>query len=128
MPAKIKLTIYSGSDFSFPLVWEAAGVRVDLTGFTGRMQIRDRVDGNVMIECTTENGRILLEETVMVTAAVPAGSTDGVIRIRIPAAVTESFDSTITEGVYDLELESSGGIVTRVIYGAVVFVPEVTKD
>lgn len=48
----------------------------------------------------------------------------GVVRISIPPAVTSNMHSLY---VYDLEIESGGGEVTRLVYGIAQIVPEATK-
>ena len=83
-----------------------------LTGYTARMQIKDRVGGVVLLSLTTENGGITLDD---------GGK---VIEISITAAQTEAF--TKSAGVYDLELVSPGGVVTPLMEGAVAINTEVT--
>jgi len=110
------IRIDQGATFQKLILWkDADGNPVDLTGFTARMQIRRRVHSDeVLAEATTENGYIVF------------GDDQGTIEISIPASVTEGFD--FKRGVYDLELESSGGIVTRLIQGCVYVSREVTRD
>jgi hypothetical protein len=87
---------------------------VDLTGFTAIMQIRQTVQSaTVLYEASTANGAIVL------------GGAAGTISLTIPAATTNGF--TWNKGVYSLNLTSSGGIVTRLLQGAVVVSPAVTR-
>jgi hypothetical protein len=87
---------------------------VDLTGFTARMQIRDTVDATaILATLTTENGGITL------------GGTAGTIALLLTAAQTTLL--TFTSAVYDLEIISAGGVVTRLLSGAVVLSKEVTR-
>lgn len=115
MTAEYDLTIRQGATFTQSLIWkDSAGVPVDLTGYIARMQIRQGIcASDVIVELTTENGRITL------------GGDDGSIALEISADTT----AEITEGcgVYDLELESSDGFVTALIAGAVTFEREVTR-
>ena len=84
----------------------------DLTGHTARMQIRRDIESTtVMLELTTENGRITLDG--------PAGA----ISLLISAADTSTLDRS---GVYDLELVE-GVIVKRLIRGNINLNPEVTR-
>ena len=85
---------------------------VDLTGYTARMSIKDKIGGAVLHSLTTENGGITID-----TAAKT-------ILLSIPAATTEDF--TWSRGVYDLEMVSATGKVTRIISGRVVLSREVT--
>ena len=85
---------------------------VDLTGYTARMSIKDKIGGTVLHSLTTENGGIDID---------PAAKT---IALSIPAADTEDF--TWSRGVYDLEMVSSAGKVTRIISGRIALSREVT--
>jgi len=90
------------------------GTPVDLTGFTADMQIRQNVQSStILYEASTANGAIVL------------GGTAGTITLTIPASATAGF--TWIKGVYDMNLTSSGGIVTRLLQGTVVVSPEVTR-
>ncbi len=84
-----------------------------LTNYTARMHIRREItDANILINLTTENGGLTINETA------------GTIDIYISDEVT----STLTrDGVYDLEIASSFGEVFRVIQGVVRLNLEVTR-
>ena len=87
---------------------------VDLTGFTAQMQIRQTVQSaTILYTASTSLGQIVL------------GGTAGTIALTIPASDTAGF--TWLRGVYDMNLTSSGGIVTRLIQGNVIVSPEVTR-
>jgi hypothetical protein len=87
---------------------------VDLTGYTGRMQVRPRVESSeVLLDLNTANGGVILDT---VTQA---------ITIQMPAVTTAGIDWL--EGVYDIELESSGGRVELLAFGAVKVTREVTR-
>jgi len=84
----------------------------NLTGHTARMQIRRQIeDTTVMLELTTENGRITL------------GGAAGTIELLITAADTSTLT---TSGVYDLELVE-GAVVKRLIRGNINLNLEVTR-
>lgn len=105
------LTIYQSAPVGTPL---ADLVPVNLAGYDVRMHIRaDIAAPDPLITLTLANGRI---------AVTPA---DGIIRRTISAADTAllAFDF----GVYDLEIESPDGTVTRLLQGRVSLSPEVTK-
>jgi hypothetical protein len=81
------------------------------------MQVRSSVDSSsVVIELTTANTRITLGTTV---------STKGQVTLLLTANTT----ATLTPGqyVYDLELVSAGGEVTRLVEGNFVVKAEVTR-
>ena len=117
MPAgKHDIIIEQGATFRRVITWKAAnGSPINLTGYTAKMQVRERVrDTDVVLECSTANGRITL------------GGNLGTITIVAQDEVTTTL-SEMPKAVYDLELTSAGGEVTRLLRGAVEIVPEVTR-
>lgn len=116
MPAaELDLTIEQGATFDKTLTWQDAdSTPIDITGYVARMQIREEKSADaVLLELTDVNGRIVL------------GDAAGTIQLLINAADTEAF--AFTSGVYDLELESPGGVVTRLVEGKVKVSLEVTR-
>lgn len=85
---------------------------VPLAGYTARMSIRDKVGGTELLSLTTENLRIVINNT------------DKSIRLSITAADTAAL--AWKKGVYDLELVSPDGVVTALLTGKVVVSAEVT--
>jgi len=85
----------------------------DLTGYTARMQIRESIDD------ATEILELLSPTDINISIA------DARITITIADEVTETF--TFDSAVYDLELESSAGEVTRLIEGKIALDKEVTR-
>jgi len=85
---------------------------VTLTGFVGRMTVRDRIGGAVLAALTTADGGVLID------------AINNTITLVIPAADTAAY--TWNRGVYDLELESAGGVVTALLSGAITLTKEVT--
>jgi hypothetical protein len=79
----------------------------DLTGYTARMTIKDRVGGTVLdvVTCVVDS----------------AGFTT---TLTIDAVTAAGF--AWTRAVYDLELVSAGGIVTALLTGSIVVTKEVT--
>lgn len=123
MSGKHNITIEIGSTWAKTVTWKADSVRVDLTGYTAKMHIRDRVNGNILISLSTENGRITLEDT-----PDSEDETEGVISLVIEA--DGSNDVTRATGTYDLKLYSSDDppVETRLLRGSVTFRPAVTID
>ena len=84
----------------------------NLSGYTGRMQLRSSIDSDdIVIELTTENGRISIDDNSVTlfmsdadTAAIPSGSYK-----------------------YDLELISVSGRVYGPLYGTIKIKGEVTR-
>ena len=84
-----------------------------LTNHTARMQVRRTIESETpVITLTTENGRI----------SISGGS--GLITLTISAADTAALTSN---GVYDLEIIASNGVVSRVIKGTFTLSLEVTR-
>ena len=107
-PASYNLTIRKDSTWSQKLRW------VDLTGYTARMQIRPVLQSPiVMVELTSENGRITL------------GGATGEITLSLDATTTAGL--TPAAGVYDLAVESLDGTVTALLEGRVRIDQEVTR-
>lgn len=114
-PGSYSFTIYQGATFSRVLTWkDEAGTLINLTGFTARMHIRTSKDAAApFVTLTTENGGITL------------GGALGTITLAIAAAATAILSEE--SGVYDLELVSGTGVVTRLLEGAVTVSKEVTR-
>lgn len=111
--AKIDIVIQQGATFYLPLAfvqtWSPYTL-LDLTGYTARSYVRASYDGGAILNNNTGNGRIIL-------------GTQGTIPyqynclITIPAATTAALIEW-GEGVWDLELVNSFGVVYRWAEGA----------
>jgi hypothetical protein len=89
------------------------GDPVDLTGFTARMQVRESQDSPTpLLSLTTGSG---------ITVDGPAGQLTLLIADETSTAWTWRY------GVYDLEVESAGGEVTRLLRGEIEVDREVTR-
>jgi len=114
---KVNITIEQGATFRKQLIWNAAGGGPnDLTGYTARMQIREKVsDTSPTVDITTANSGITL------------GGTAGTIDLFISDVATDAI--TFQSGVYDLEMVDTGGSgdVTRLIEGVVTVSKSVTR-
>jgi hypothetical protein len=93
---------------------DSSGALVNLTGYSARMQVRVAVESTaITLELTTTNGRLIM------------GGALGTISILV--------DNTTMSGipagsyVYDLEIVSANGKVTRLIEGRFVVKAEVTR-
>lgn len=108
------ITIEQGATFDKLItITEPSGDVMNLTGFAGRMHIRRDVEtATTMLELTDANGRIEL------------GGALGTVRLLIAASDTAALTG---DGVYDLELESPGGTVTRLLKGKARLDKEVTR-
>lgn len=108
-------TIEQGVTTAKSFVWkDSAGDVIDLTGYTARMQIRASLDAtSTLLSATNANGQLVI------TAA------QGKVTLTLTA--TETAALSFSTGVYDLELVSSGGVVTRLVEGTITLSKEVTK-
>lgn len=110
------ITIEQGADFSLPLTWrDGTNTVVDVTGYSARMQIRESYDSEDYIVSLTSS----------VNGGITLGGIAGTILVEIPAAVTAIMSQSAA--VYDLEMVSSTGAVTRLVQGNVYVSREVTR-
>jgi hypothetical protein len=86
---------------------------VDISDYIGRMHIRDYTDSSIIIKTlTTENGGLTID-----------GLT-GRVDILLRPSDTDNLEAK--DYVYDLELESDEGDVTRVVSGKLTVRAEIT--
>jgi hypothetical protein len=103
-------TLEQGTTFSKTITVKQDGSALNLSGYTVRSQMRS----------THDSSSVALSFTASVSDA-----SNG--KITISANDTQT--SAVEEGiyVYDLEMESTLGVVTRLIQGKVTVTPEVTR-
>lgn len=107
--------IEQGADFFLDLVYkDDTGTPIDLTGFSARMQVREEYSSAAPVVNISTG-----------TSGITLGGLSGSIAIHIPAADTAALSFNTAR--YDLELEDSTGVVTRLIQGSVTLSPEVTR-
>ena len=113
--AQYDFEIEQGATLLKPIVWrDSAGVAVNLTGYTAKMQVRKSASSDeVLLEMSTVNGKIQL---------TPA---TGTVTLVFSAATTAALDWR--RGKYDLELTSADGTVTRLIEGEITVSREITR-
>lgn len=114
------LPINQGSHNNITVEYEDGnGNAIDLTGYSARMQIRRHVNHpNTIISLTTAS------DTANGSGVTISGKA-GKIDITITDEDSKDFD--FTEGVYDIEIVSSGGEVLRLLEGPVDLFKEVTR-
>lgn len=108
-------TIEQGVTLSKSFIWkDSAGVAVNLTGYTARMQIRREVNATTTyLSATNTNGKLVID------------AANGKITLSLTDEETSAF--TWPTGVYDLEVEASDGTVTRLVQGTITISQEVTR-
>ena len=104
------LYIDQGTDFSVTVdVTDSAGDILDLDGYTASAQIRKTYSSSTV------------SATFSTTISASAG--------QVTLDLTDAQTSALTAGryVYDLNIESGGGVITRVIEGQAIVTPGVTR-
>jgi len=110
----LNFTIEQGATFNLLLTWEIDGTPVNITNWTARLAARvDVEDSEVILSLTTTNGGITL------------GGAAGTISLNQTATQTALLPAGTY--VYDLELISAVGAVTRLVQGELNISPEVTR-
>ena len=112
---RFDITINQGATFELTVTWkDSTGAAINLTGYTARMQVRETYSSASTVVSLTNGSGITL------------GGAAGTIAILISATTTAALTAPFS-GVYDLELVSAGGVVTRLLQGAATVTPEVTR-
>ena len=120
-PTFVLICVYQGTTFRQTVTLRGSdGEPFDLTGWSARIQIREHLHGPLVLELTTDNGRIELGD-------------DGEIVLTLDAETTAALTvwADYEQYVYDMELyrvESGVEEVQRPIFGTVVLYPEVTRS
>ena len=110
----LNLSIEQGTTYSQQFTGKVNDVAVNLTGYTARLKARGTNVGR--------SGPPALSLTS--SSGITLGGAAGTITLGLSATAT----SNLIAGKYnyDLELESSGGVVTRLLKGTLTVVSEVT--
>ena len=112
---RFDITINQGATFELTVTWkDSTGAAINLTGYSARMQVRETYSSASTVVSLTDASGITL------------GGAAGTIAILISATTTAALTAPFS-GVYDLELVSAGGVVTRLLQGAATVTPEVTR-
>jgi hypothetical protein len=108
------ITIEQGSTFSLSINWtDSAGDTIDLTTYTARMKGRADNESDVLFSWT--------DATEITLAA-----TNPNVLITIDATTTAGYTAPLL-GVYDLELVSGSGVVSKILKGRLRIDREVTR-
>jgi len=105
-----------GTDFDIMIDYQYGepATTVDLTGYSGKLQVRKNYEGGVLLELTSTDGEIVFD------SAAPN------ITISFPHEKTDDM-TTFCDMIYDLEITSPGGLITRVIQGSFSLDRQVTR-
>ena len=112
---KLDLLIEQGATFRHTLTYlDSDENPINLTDYEANMEIRSTVrEEEVLAFLSTSNSKISIN------------GTEGQIVLVIDPSETSTYDWET--GVYDLELVSPPGEITRLVYGSVTISPEVTR-
>lgn len=109
------ITVEQGSTFTLSINYkDSNGATIDLSTYSARMQCRVGRESTTTAFSITSASEIAL------------GSSDPNLLITIPATTTAAYDAPL-RGVYDLEIESASGIVTKLLKGTLLIEAEVTR-
>ena len=115
-PIKKSIEIFQGGalvkKFQVP---DEDGNPLDMTGWTGRSQVRSAYNSeSPLLDLTTANGGVII--------------TTGYVSIYAPASDTDDLTATgNTPAVYDVEVVDLEGEVYKIAYGNASILPEATK-
>ena len=112
-PGQVNFLCPQGSTFRKTITYKIEDVPVNLSGYSSRLQVREAHYSTTTIASLTSASGITL------------GGSAGTIDILISDEITKNFPAGTW--VYDLEVESTGGITDRLIEGNFVVTPEVTR-
>jgi len=111
MAAKANIVVDQGADFSTTItVTDNNGSIVDLSGYTAEGQIRKHYTSSTKYD-------------FIVTFGSPR--TDGLLTLSLSSANTAAIEAG--RYVYDVNLTTSGGIVSRMVEGICTVTPRVTQ-
>ena len=116
------ITVDQGS--TYIEVWNItqAGTPIDFAGYEIRMMVRRTVDSSAALLSFSSLG-----SPAEIIISTP--TTLGQITLTIPASATTavSFSGDDYENVYDLEIESPLGVITRITQGTFIIKREITR-
>jgi hypothetical protein len=110
---KHNITANQGETFNFSFTISTDGTPWDLTGYTARMQVRTTVEAtDKLLDLTTSSG-------------ITLGGSAGTVAITVSATGMAALISG--RHVYDIEVVSGSGTVTRILEGKFIVKAEVTR-
>jgi hypothetical protein len=111
--AELDIEIEQGATFQKIITIYDDSIQRDLSGYTARMQVRPTfASTTTILDLTEDSGGITIND-------------DDTITIYISATDTAALDFSTAR--YDFEIEAADETVTRLLYGKVKLMPEVTR-
>jgi hypothetical protein len=112
--AKQNLVIDQGADWFITFTYkDAAGLPINLTGFSSKMQLRTNHSDSVAVLSLSSGEGMTIDSLLG--------------KISVHATATQTGAIAFGDYFYDLEITSSGGVVTRLIEGRISVSPQVTR-
>lgn len=106
--------IEQGATLNKVITWkDGSDAAINLTGYTAVAQFRPTIATAPVLTLSS------------VTTGITLGGVAGTITLQATATTTTALAAG--EGVWELELTSSGGVVTRLLTGAYIILPEVVR-
>lgn len=127
--AKYDLICEQGCDFLKTItVTDSNGAIFNLTGYAAKMQVKTKIDGDIIIELSTVNSRISIDAVYGIISLTLSNEltedlppADVYLPTKTVNEGVDNFGNQISAtgpfGVYDLEITSAGGRVTRLLRG-----------
>lgn len=113
MPGTLDFTCPQGTTFERTLTYKADGTPVNLSGYSARMQVRlNYQSASPVLSLASGSG-------------ITISGSAGTIALLVSASTTSAMSPSTY--VYDLEIQSGGGEVSRLIEGRFIVTPEVTR-
>ena len=115
MSDRFDIEVDTGADSTliFEMVDEASGKFIPTDGYTARMQVRPYLHSDIVCdELTTENGRMVFDDM-------------GRLEVTFTNKATDEY--TFNEALYDIEVVSPEGKVTRLVQGRIITNHGVTR-
>lgn len=109
--------IPQGADWDIYIKYKPDGTTMDLSAYTGRMQVRLGYNKPIILSLSTADGSILVGDG--------AADTPNVV-LKFTPEMTSPV-TTYSNMIYDLELVSPAGLVLKFVEGQFELRPEVTK-
>lgn len=119
-PLQLTLSVYQGQTFNDVLALsdDTTGNPVDLTGYTAKMQARyDVTDAAAVLTWGTDTGEVVIDG--------PNGTVTFAVTPAATAALPTSNNTTVL--YYDMVISTGAGYAERLIQGAMVIYPGVTR-
>lgn len=113
-PGRYNIKCYQGSTFSLAPQWKIDGNYVNVTGYSAAMAVKNSpTSSSTIVSLTSANGKITV------------GTTNGKFTLALTAGETTALAAG--NYVYDLEVTSPNGVVTRLLEGGFIVYEGVTS-